>query len=96
MLFSYTWLEFVPLKNSFFSQLRAESILVRGLKWSKLLDPEKKGQWWLSGEINIENFAKKIGSEEAEKMHQLAAELGMNTPARRAMFFYNYQCGRLY
>ena len=21
---------------------------MRGLKWSKLLDPDKKGQWWLS------------------------------------------------
>ncbi|KAD3338678.1 hypothetical protein E3N88_34199 [Mikania micrantha] len=77
-------------------KLRVESILVRGLKWSKLLDSEKKGQWWLSGEImssatngnNIENFAKKMDkvSSEAEKMLQLAAGQRMNTDARRAIF----------
>ncbi|KAL8233344.1 hypothetical protein R6Q57_003122 [Mikania cordata] len=77
-------------------KLRVESIFVRGLKWSKLLDPEKKGQWWLSGEImssatngnNIENFAKKMDkvSSEAEKMLQLAAGQRMNTDARRAIF----------
>lgn len=80
----------------FFSQLRAESILVRGLKWSKLLDPEKKGQWWLSGEMmssttnsnDVENFAKKMDKEssEAKKMLQLAAGQRMNTDARRAIF----------
>lgn len=80
----------------FFSQLRVESILVRGLKWSKLLDPEKKGQWWLSGDMmssaitnnNIENYAKKMDKEssEAQKMLQLAAGQRMNTDARRAIF----------
>ncbi|KAK9053397.1 hypothetical protein SSX86_030031 [Deinandra increscens subsp. villosa] len=77
-------------------QLRAESILVRGLKWSKLLDPEKKGQWWLSGQImssstnsnNIKTFAKKMDKEssEAQKMLRLAAGQRMNTDARRAIF----------
>ncbi|KAF5820240.1 putative MIF4G-like, type 3, initiation factor eIF-4 gamma, MA3, MIF4G-like domain superfamily [Helianthus annuus] len=77
-------------------KLRVESILVRGLKWSKLLDPEKKGQWWLSGEMmssttngsTIENYAKKMDKEssEAQKMLQLAAGQRMNTDARRAIF----------
>ena len=67
-------------------QLRVESILVRGLKWSKLLDPNKKGQWWLSGDMmlsatdNIDNVAKKIDREssEAQKMLQLAGLLLCN------------------
>lgn len=70
-----------------------ESILVRGLKWSKLIDPDKKGQWWLSGDTlsatdNIENVARKIDREssEAQKMLQLAAGQRMNTDARRAIF----------
>ncbi|PWA75597.1 MIF4G domain-containing protein / MA3 domain-containing protein [Artemisia annua] len=75
-------------------KLRVESILVRGLKWSKLLDPNKKGQWWLSGDMllsatdNIDNVAKKIDREssEAQKMLQLAAGQRMNTDARRAIF----------
>lgn len=76
-------------------KLRVESILVRGLKWSKLIDPTKKGQWWLSGDMillsssnNIENVAKRIDKEnsEAQKMLQLAAGQRMNTDARRAIF----------
>ncbi|KAJ9545885.1 hypothetical protein OSB04_025592 [Centaurea solstitialis] len=74
-------------------KLRVESILLRGLKWSKLIDPDKKGQWWLSGDMvsttdNIENVAKKIDREssEAQKMLQLAAGQRMNTDARRAIF----------
>ncbi|KVI07268.1 Armadillo-type fold, partial [Cynara cardunculus var. scolymus] len=74
-------------------KLRVESILIRGLKWSKLIDPNKKGQWWLSGDMvsttdNIENVAKKIDREssEAQKMLQLAAGQRMNTDARRAIF----------
>ncbi|GJS33712.1 nucleolar MIF4G domain-containing protein 1-like protein isoform X1 [Tanacetum coccineum] len=75
-------------------KLRVESILVRGLKWSKLLDPDKKGQWWLSGDMllsatdNINNVARKIDREssEAQKMLQLAAGQRMNTDARRAIF----------
>ncbi|PWA57454.1 MIF4G domain-containing protein / MA3 domain-containing protein [Artemisia annua] len=80
--------------NSRSKRLRVESILVRGLKWSKLLDPNKKGQWWLSGDMllsatdNIDNVAKKIDREssEAQKMLQLAAGQRMNTDARRAIF----------
>lgn len=74
-------------------QLIVEDILHRGLKWNNLLDPEKKGQWWLSGNIlstsdNIEQVASKIDKEvmEAQKLLQLAAEQRMNTDARRAIF----------
>ncbi|XAR69871.1 hypothetical protein NMG60_11001623 [Bertholletia excelsa] len=74
-------------------KLRVEDILVRGLKWSKLLDPDKKGQWWLSGDMasvtnNIEEVATAIDKEslEAQKMLQLAATQRMNTDVRRAIF----------
>ncbi|KAL4377953.1 hypothetical protein GQ457_02G030720 [Hibiscus cannabinus] len=74
-------------------KLRAEDILIRGLKWSKLLDPDKKGQWWLSGDMaaatdNIDEVANTIDKEalEAQKMLELAAAQRMNTDARRAIF----------
>lgn len=74
-------------------QVRVGDILIGGLKWSKLLDPEKKGQWWLSGDIGstsdkIEEVASKIDREapEAQRMLQLAAAQRMNTDARRATF----------
>ncbi|KAB1213037.1 Nucleolar MIF4G domain-containing protein 1 [Morella rubra] len=74
-------------------KLRVEDILIRGLKWSKLLDPEKKGQWWLSGDVvstkdNVEEVASTMDREvlEAQKMLQLASEQRMNTDARRAIF----------
>lgn len=77
----------------FFFQLRVEDILIRGLTWSKLLDPEKKGQWWSSGDMasateNVEDVASRIDKEalEAQKMLQLAAKQRMNTDARRAIF----------
>lgn len=70
-----------------------DDILLRGMKWSKLLDPDKKGQWWLSGDAastadNIEEVAIKIdkGVSEVQKMLQLAAAQRMNTDARRAIF----------
>lgn len=73
--------------------MRVESILLRGLKWSRLIDPDKKGQWWLSGDLvsatnNIVNVARKIDREssEVQKMLQLAAGQRMNTDARRAIF----------
>lgn len=66
---------------------------MRGLKWSKLLDPEKKGQWWLSGDVaptmeNIDDVATTINMEvlEAQKLVQLAAAQRMNTDLRRAIF----------
>lgn len=75
------------------SQLRVEDIHIRGLKWSNLLDPDKKGQWWLSGDMaaatdNVEDIANTIDKEvqEAEKMLQLAASQRMNTDARKAIF----------
>ncbi|GMY20282.1 nucleolar MIF4G domain-containing protein 1 isoform X1 [Fagus crenata] len=74
-------------------KLRVEDILIRGLKWSKLLDPEKKGQWWLSGNTastmdNVEEFAGTIDREvlENQKMLQIAAAQRMNTDARRQIF----------
>lgn len=74
-------------------QIRVDDILIRGLKWSKLLDPNKKGQWWLSGDIasatnNVEEVANKIDKDvlETQRMLQLAAAQKMNTDARRAIF----------
>ncbi|KAF0925641.1 hypothetical protein E2562_017216 [Oryza meyeriana var. granulata] len=74
-------------------KLKAEDVLLRGLKWSKLLDPDKKGQWWLSGDVsstvgNIEEVAAVISKEvvEAQKLVQLAAAQRMNTDIRRAIF----------
>lgn len=68
-------------------------ILIRGLKWKKLLDPDKKGQWWLSGDAasttdNVEEVASRIDKDvlETQRMLQLAAAQRMNTDARRAIF----------
>ncbi|KAL1833356.1 hypothetical protein DCAR_0103447 [Daucus carota subsp. sativus] len=74
-------------------KLKVDEILIRGIKWNTLLDPDKKGQWWLSGEMssdrdNIEEIASKTDLEitETQKMLQLAAAQRMNTDARRAIF----------
>lgn len=74
-------------------KLRVEDVLLRGLTWSKLLDPQKKGQWWLSGEVasttgNIEEVKTSINKEtsEAQKLLQLATSQRMNTDIRRALF----------
>ncbi|KAF2288165.1 hypothetical protein GH714_004764 [Hevea brasiliensis] len=74
-------------------RLRVQEILLRGLKWSRLLDPDKKGQWWLSGDTaitvdDVEEVANTIDKEvvEAQKMLQLAALQRMNTDARKAIF----------
>ncbi|KAH0450269.1 hypothetical protein IEQ34_020961 [Dendrobium chrysotoxum] len=74
-------------------KLRVEDVLLRGLTWSKLLDPQKKGQWWHSGEINstkvdFEEVVTTVNKEvqEAQKLVQLAAAQRMNTDARRAIF----------
>jgi nucleolar MIF4G domain-containing protein 1 len=74
-------------------QLRADDILLRGLTWRKLLDPDKKGQWWLSGDLansseNVEFVATTLGTEaiETQKLVQLAASQRMNTDLRRAIF----------
>ncbi|KAK6139786.1 hypothetical protein DH2020_026462 [Rehmannia glutinosa] len=84
-------------------KLRVDDILIRGLKWSKLLDPSKKGQWWLSGDIasateNIEEVAGTIDKEipETKMMLQLAASQRMNTDARRAIFAIERSCGYLW
>ncbi|CAL9063044.1 unnamed protein product [Musa banksii] len=74
-------------------KLRGEDILLRGLKWSKLLDTEKKGQWWISGDVasginDVEDMQTTIIKEvvEAQKLVQLAAAQRMNTDIRRAIF----------
>ncbi|XP_057968487.1 uncharacterized protein LOC131157992 isoform X2 [Malania oleifera] len=74
-------------------KLRVEDISIRGVKWSKLLDPNKKGQWWLSGDLTsardtVQEVASTIDKEalEAQKMLQLAASQRMNTDSRRAIF----------
>lgn len=88
---------FMYLSISFLSsqklQLKFEDIVIRGLKWSKLLDPGKKGQWWLSGNSasnadNVEEVANIIDGEvlEAQQMLQLAVEQRMNTDARKGIF----------
>lgn len=81
--------------DGFDFQLGVQEILIRGLTWIKLLDPDKKGQWWLSGagdmcstKDNVEEVASSIDKEflEAQKMLQLAAAQRMNTDARKAIF----------
>lgn len=74
-------------------QLGIENILLRGIKWSRLLDPDKKGQWWLSGHVDVTTdvvaeVANTTDKEnyEAQKMLQLASSQRMNTDARRAIF----------
>lgn len=74
-------------------KLKSEDILLRGLTWSRLLDPDKKGQWWLSGDVpstagNIEDVAAVISKDVAgtQKLLQLAAAQRMNTDIRRAIF----------
>uniref|UniRef100_A0A1J3EZC6 Nucleolar MIF4G domain-containing protein 1 n=1 Tax=Noccaea caerulescens TaxID=107243 RepID=A0A1J3EZC6_NOCCA len=74
-------------------KLRVEEVLLRGLTWSKLLDPEKKGQWWLSGDLvvksnNVEDVAQTMDAEvvEAQKMLKLADAQRMNTDSRKAIF----------
>ncbi|KAL2935639.1 Nucleolar MIF4G domain-containing protein 1 [Bienertia sinuspersici] len=73
-------------------KLRVEDITIRGVKWSKLLDPKKKGQWWFSTDGSptdeIHNVAGKMDKEvnEAQKMLKLAAKQRMNTDTRRAIF----------
>ncbi|XP_006287098.2 nucleolar MIF4G domain-containing protein 1 [Capsella rubella] len=74
-------------------KLRVEEVLLRGLTWSKLLDPEKKGQWWLSGDLvvktnSVEDVAETMDAEvvEAQKMLKLAEAQRMNTDSRKAIF----------
>ncbi|KAK7265179.1 hypothetical protein RJT34_32795 [Clitoria ternatea] len=74
-------------------KLRVDDILLRGLKWGKLLDPDKKGQWWLSGDVasatdNVEEVANRIDKDvtETQRLLQLAAAQKMNTDSRRAIF----------
>lgn len=89
----FIWLSLSSQSLYLFFQLRVEDSLIRGLKWSKLLDSNKKGQWWLSGDIasatdTVEDVANTIDKEvrETQKMLQIAAAQRMNTDARRAIF----------
>lgn len=82
-----------PRIKKWLQKLRVDDISIRGLTWSKLLDPDKKGQWWLSGDMvsgtdNVEEVANKIDKDVAEtqRMLQLAAAQRMNTDSRRAIF----------
>ena len=67
-------------------------MIIRAIKWSKLLDPDKKGQWWSAVDTtardDVEEVANTIDKEvlEAQKMLQLAAAQRMNTDARKAIF----------
>ncbi|KAL6995291.1 hypothetical protein U1Q18_005427 [Sarracenia purpurea var. burkii] len=79
------------MKNE--EKLRVEDILIRGLKWSRLLDPGKKGQWWLPGDVvsitsNVEEVVRATDKEslESQKLLQLAGAQRMNTDVRRAIF----------
>ncbi|KAK3002478.1 hypothetical protein RJ639_022122 [Escallonia herrerae] len=74
-------------------QLTVDNVLIRGLTWSKLTDPHKKVQWWLSGDItsttdHIKEVAINTDREilEAQKLLKLATAQRMNTDARRAIF----------
>ncbi|PON74176.1 Armadillo-type fold containing protein [Trema orientale] len=74
-------------------KLGVEEKVIRGLKWSKLLDPDKKGQWWSSVDTtsvrdDVDEVARTIDKEvlEAQKMLELAAAQRMNTQARKAIF----------
>ncbi|KAL3644207.1 hypothetical protein CASFOL_012139 [Castilleja foliolosa] len=74
-------------------KLRVDDVLLRGLTWNKLVDPNKKGQWWLSGDNastteNVEEVADTIDKEitETKMMLELATSQRMNTDARRAIF----------
>lgn len=74
-------------------KLKSVDILVRGLTWSKLLDPAKKGQWWSSSDLasstsHVQEVANTIDMEslEAQKLLQLAAAQRMNTDVRKAIF----------
>lgn len=78
--------------NSMWSSIRSKTIPYAWDIPSKI-DPEKKGQWWSSGDMasateNVEDVASRIDKEalEAQKMLQLAAKQRMNTDARRAIF----------
>lgn len=75
-------------------KLGVEEVQLRALKWMKLLDPDKKGQWWIAGDgteqgeggnSEVTEFIHKETAE-AEKMLQLAALQKMNTGIRRAIF----------
>ena len=70
--------------------------MLRNLTWGKLLDPEKKGQWWLAadagaaatGNDKVMEVATATERQlpEAQQLVHLAAAQRMNTDVRRAIF----------
>ncbi|XP_002980767.2 nucleolar MIF4G domain-containing protein 1 [Selaginella moellendorffii] len=83
-----------PRMKKWLQKLKVEDVQLRSLPWKKLVDPQKKGQWWLgtvSNEADEAEVPKVVdlidsGVVEAEKMLKLAAAQRMNTDARRAIF----------
>ncbi|KAG0629231.1 hypothetical protein M758_1G087200 [Ceratodon purpureus] len=78
-------------------KLGIEDVQLRSVTWEKLLDPEKKGQWWMpglpsEGGENLAGTKAELagyldgGAAEVDKMLQLAASQRMNTDARRSLF----------
>eukprot|EP00897_Mesotaenium_endlicherianum_P004873 jgi/Mesen1/4413/ME000225S03400 len=92
---------FTRLKK-WLSKLRVEDVQLRAVTWQRLLEPGKKGQWWLPGPAGSRpdggdhpshfattgQLALHIDADvaEADRMLQLAASQRMNTDARRAVF----------
>lgn len=76
-----------------FVQLRVEEVLLRGLIWSKLFDIEKKGQWWLFGDLvvkinYVEDVVQMMDVEvvEVQKMLKLVDVQRMNIDFRKVIF----------
>eukprot|EP00898_Chlorokybus_atmophyticus_P001124 jgi/Chlat1/2011/Chrsp158S02301 len=71
--------------------LGVSEVTLRSVTWQKLLEPNKKGRWWLpaaAGE-ELDNFAGRPlveDNQEGAELLQLAAQQRMSTSARRAVF----------
>ena len=88
---------------SFFTywQLKAEDVLLRGLTWSRLLDPDKKGQWWLSGDVpstvaNVEDVAAVTSKDVVETKTSSACSCSVDEHwhTKSNLLYYN-ECWRL-
>jgi nucleolar MIF4G domain-containing protein 1 len=76
-------------------KIGVEDVQLRAVTWKSLLDPVKKGQWWLPS-VGVTDartddngdIAGAMDAEitEADKMLQLAASQRMNTDSRKAVF----------
>ncbi|CAM6129838.1 unnamed protein product [Calypogeia fissa] len=76
-------------------KMGVEDVRLRAVTWNSLLDPVKKGQWWLPSAGNTDQRTDDDGKmagamdadiPEADKMLQLAASQRMNTDSRTAVF----------